>query len=143
MVLSSSLQDFAAGIVAGKRIGKRDVQHLRRELLADGLMSRGEAETLIALDRQAETVHASWPAFFIATLVDFTVWGSRPTGTIDADTAQWLATALMGEGCSPRARRVLAEVLKEAQHVDDALVALAEGGQPGPDARPMECALAA
>jgi hypothetical protein len=142
MVLSS-LQDFAAGVLARKRIGKRDVQHLQRDLLADGIMNRDEAEILIALDREAEGVHASWPGFFIAMLTDFAVWGSRPTGIVDADTAQWLAATLMRDNRSPRAARVLAEVLKEAQQVDGTLTAGAGGEQPAPPDLALERALAA
>ncbi len=141
----SSLQNFAERVLAKGRIGKRDVQDLQRDVLADGLMSRAEAEILIALDRKAATVHASWSACFIATLTDFVVWGSRPTGTIDAETAAWLAAALTAEGRSPRTNRLITELVKEAQDVDEALLALAEStAMPSAiPALPIECALAA
>jgi hypothetical protein len=128
-MINSSLQEYAERILKAKRISKHDVQHLRRDRLADGLMSREEAEILIGLDRNAETVHATWPSFFIEALTEFAVWGSRPTGYIDRDTAQWLAAALMRDGGSPRTTRVLREVIAEAQQADESLRALMNAHQ--------------
>jgi len=34
---------------------------MQRDILKDGLVSRAEAELLIALDRTVESVHFSWP----------------------------------------------------------------------------------
>jgi hypothetical protein len=139
----SSLQVFADRVLAKGRMGKRDVQDLQRNCLADGVTSRGEAEILIRLDRQAGSVHASWSAYFIAALTDFVVWGSRPTGTIDADTASWLAAALNCDGGSPRARRLVTELMSEAQSVDDALLAIVDGAAVTSRCSPCETALAA
>ena len=139
----SSLQVFAERVLAKSRIGKRDVQDLQRNCLADGVITRDEAETLIRLDREAGSVHASWPAFFIASLTDYVVWGSRPTGTIDADTAQWLAGALTTGGCCPRAARLVAELLIEAQDVACELVSIADMTSCPVRHRPDEGALAA
>ncbi len=121
----SSLQVFAERVLAKGRIGKRDVQDLQRYCLADGVTTRDEAEILIRLDREVGSVHASWPTCFIASLTDFVVWGSRPTGTIDAETAHWLAGALTAGGRSPRSSRLVAELMIEAQDVDAALQAIA------------------
>jgi len=120
---NNSLQEFAHRIRQTKRIGKQDVQHLQRHILPDGVMSREEAELLIALDTEAGTVHASWPIYLVGAITDFAVWGSRPTGYIDRDTALWLKMSLTGKGIpSPRAARVLAEIIAEAQEVDASLL---------------------
>jgi hypothetical protein len=139
----SSLQNFADRILAKGRIGKHDVQELQRELLVDGVMTRLEAETLIGLDRKAGSAHASWSAYFIGALTDFVVWGSRPTGSIDAETAIWLASALTDGGHSPRAGRLVAELIREAQDIDAALLALADSQPAASPSAIAECALAA
>lgn len=141
----SSLQNCAERILAKGRIGKHDVQGLQRDVLADGVVTRADAEILIGLDRKTGSAHASWSAYFIGALTDFVVWGSRPTGTVDADTANWLAAALTDEGRCPRAGRLVAELIKEAQDIDEALLALVES-HPTPSpvvVFPAECALAA
>lgn len=119
-----SLREYTERILKTKRIGKMDVQYLRRNCLADGLMSRAEAEILIDLDRRVDNVHATWPSFFIGVLTEFAVWGSRPTGCIDQDTAQWLTTALMGNPPSPRTARILREIIAEAHESDELVLAL-------------------
>jgi hypothetical protein len=141
--MNKSLQVFAERVLAKGRIAKRDVQDLQRNCLADGLMSREEAEILIRLDREAGTLHASWSAYFIATLTDFVVWGSRPTGAIDSDTAHWLAGALTGTGESPRAPRLIAELMSEAQDIDEALLAVAGPAALSIPQKPSACGLVA
>jgi hypothetical protein len=139
----SSLQVFAERLLAKGRIGKRDVQDLQRGCLADGVMTREDAEILIRLEREAGSVHASWPAYFIASLTDFVVWGSRPTGIVDTDTAHWLAGALTtGTGC-PRASRLVAELLIEAQDVDPVLLPILETKPSSSRPRQSDNALAA
>jgi len=142
---TSSLQNFADRVLAKGRIGKQDVQVLQRDLVADGIATRRDAEILIDLDRRAGSFHASWSAYFIGAMTDFVVWGSRPTGMIDAETAIWLAAALKNGSSSPRTSRLVAELVKEAQDVDEALLAIVDSQPASPPvgASPMDCALAA
>jgi hypothetical protein len=139
----SSLQDFSVRVLAGGRIGKRDVQILQRDLLVDGVSSREEAEILIRLDREAGSVHASWSAWFIGTLTDFVVWGARPTGRIDDETGRWLAAALAEGGRAPRTTRLIAELEREAQEIDAGLIALRDEPHEPETFAEAPCALAA
>lgn len=125
-----SLEELAARILNKGRIGKYDVQAMQREILKDGLTSRAEADLLIVLDRTVESVHVSWPRFFVSALADFAVWGSRPTGYIDADKARWLLPALSGEGSTSRATRALVEIAKEAECFDEAFFAGSKSAVP-------------
>jgi hypothetical protein len=60
----------------------------------------------------------------VRAVVDFAVWGARPTGYVDQDTARWLvATLSCGEGPSAAASRIAFEIVKEAEQVDEALLA--------------------
>ena len=59
-------------------------------------------------------------------MVDFAVWGERPTGYIDAEIARWLVASLRnGSGPSRLAVRIAREVVREAQASDEALIAFA------------------
>lgn len=96
---------------------------LQREVLSDGLSTREEADVLIALDRAATEADPAWAAYLVTAVVDFVVWGSRPTGYVDQDTARWLVTSLScGQGPTRTACRIAFEAVKEAEQVDETLL---------------------
>jgi hypothetical protein len=122
-MIKNSLRVFVDGVVERKRIGIEDVRELSREILPDGIVSREEADVLVALDRALSDVDAAFADYLVASLVEFAVWTARPTGYVDQDTARWLETSLgCGTGPTPTAMRAAFEVVKEAQRVDEALL---------------------
>ena len=127
-MIKNSLRAFVETIVENKRITKKDVRKLQRYLLEDGIASREEADTLIALER-AVPADPNFAEYLVRAVVDFAVWGARPTGYVDQDTARWLvATLSCGEGPSAAASRIAFEIVKEAEQVDEALLAFAMRG---------------
>lgn len=124
-MISQALRAFAAKIVTKNAIDAEDLRFLREAILPFGVTTREDADTLIALERALGP--SSPPAFadyLLAEIVDFSVWGSRPTGYIDADTARWLVESLScGTGPSALAVRIAFEVVREAQSSDEKLVA--------------------
>jgi len=125
-MINHSLQLFCNRIVAASRLTAEDVRTLARDILPDGLTSRDEADMLIALDRAVRAIDPAFGHFLSAAVVDFAVWGERPTGTIDAATARWLAASLgNGIGPTPLAGRIAQAVVREAQTCDEALIAFA------------------
>ncbi|MCJ2044221.1 hypothetical protein MKK58_06705 [Methylobacterium sp. J-078] len=124
-MINLSLQVFCNRIVAAGRITAEDVQALTRNVLPDGLTCRDEADMLIALDRVA-TSDAAFGDYLVTSVVDFAVWGERPTGYIDAEVARWLVGSLgNGSGPTALAARIAREVVREAQASDEALIAFA------------------
>jgi hypothetical protein len=124
-MINLSLQVFCNRIVAAGRIAAEDVQTLCRNVLPDGLTCRDEADMLIALDRVA-TSDAAFGDYLVTSVVDFAVWGERPTGYIDAEVARWLVGSLSnGSGPTALAARIAREVVREAQASDEALIAFA------------------
>ena len=121
--MKHSLEDFAAEVREKGRIGKYDVQTLQQTLLKDGLSSRADADLLIALDREVDSIHFSWPAFFIAALTEFAVWNSGRPGYIDEEKSTWLLPLLTGEGATDRGRRALAAIAREAECFDETFFA--------------------
>lgn len=128
-MIKHSLLIFADRAVENGSISAKDVNELQRIVLADGITCREEADTLIALDRAVPGADPAFADFLVAQIVDFAVWTSRPTGYVDQDTARWLVASLgCGSGPSENARRIAFEVVKEAEQVDEVLLAFAMRG---------------
>src|SRR5215213_2763204 len=96
-MINSSLQTFASKVQAAGRISFGDVRRLQRDILPDGISSRDEAELLLTLAQAVNRADRAFSDWLVATMVDFVVWGMRPTGTVDADTADWLTPFLVGQ----------------------------------------------
>ncbi len=120
-MISPALHRFIDRVIAAGRIAADDVRHLHRDILEDGIASRAVADALLALDRMLEA-DPIWSDFLTPAIVNYAVWGSRPTGAITAETAGWLLTALTIGDPTPTALRILEEILSEAQEVDPALL---------------------
>ena len=120
-MISPALHRFIDRVIAAGRIAADDVRHLHRDILEDGITSRAVADALLALDRMLEA-DPIWSDFLTPAIVNYAVWGSRPTGAITAETAGWLLTALTIGDPTPTALRILEEILSEAQEVDPALL---------------------
>ncbi|MEA1831926.1 hypothetical protein U8607_07490 [Methylobacterium durans] len=125
-MINASLQDFCNRIAAAGRITAADLSVLGDELLPDGITVRDEADLLIALDRAVPVSNPAFSDFLVAAIVDFAVWGERPTGYINAETARWLAASI-GNGRGPTATgaRIAVEIVREAQASDETLIAFA------------------
>ena len=72
------------------------------------------------MDAAVRRADPAWAAYLTSTVVDFVVWGSRPTGYVDPHAAQWLEPLLCSNP-SKAARQILREVLREAKAVDPVL----------------------
>ncbi|MGY2053153.1 hypothetical protein [Methylobacterium sp. JK268] len=125
-MIKNSLQDFCNRMVAKATITAEDVRDLSRTILPDGFACREEADMLIGLDRAVARADADFADFLVASVVDLAVWGERPTGQIDAETARWLAASLCcGTGPTATGARIAVEVVREAHVTDPALIAFA------------------
>ncbi len=122
-----SLRFFASRVLRTKRMDASDRKTLQRIIFSDGVRSRVEAEVLLQLSRAVKPVDPAWADFVVASIVDFVVWGARPTGYVDRDDARWLVAVLSQGGANALCRRVAREVMKEAQEVDPILVDFALG----------------
>ena len=120
-----SVQQFCNHAVSAGTISDEDLLVLKREVLADGIMSREEADLLIALER-AVIGSQDFADFLVAAVVDFAVWGERATGTIGCEAAAWLSASISGRsGPSPVGARIAMEIVREAHGSAEALMAFA------------------
>ncbi|CAA9366366.1 MAG: hypothetical protein AVDCRST_MAG90-3438 [uncultured Microvirga sp.] len=128
-MIKTALRGFVDQVVEKRTISAEDVAFLQGTVLPHGLAMREEADMLVALDRAVADADPSWVVFLVASVVDFVVWTSRPTGYVGHDDASWLvATLSCGKGPTPYARRIAFEVIREAEQVDEALLAFALRG---------------
>ena len=120
-----SLQHFCNHAVAQGRVSATDVTVLLRDVLPDGLSHRDEADMLIALDR-AVPADAAYADALVTLVVDFAVWGERPTGYVDGAVAAWLAASIAG-GTGPTAAgaRIAMEIVREAEGSAEAMMVFA------------------
>ncbi len=120
-MISPKLHHFIDHVIAAGRITAEDVKHLHRDILEDGISTRPVADALLALDRMLEA-DPLWSKFLTPAVVNYAVWGTRPTGKITAETANWLLTALTIGEPTQTALRILQEILSEAHEIDPALL---------------------
>ena len=130
-MINSSLQAFASNVQKAGRISFGDVQRLQRDILPDGICSRAEAELLLTLDQTVSRADRAFADWLVAMVVDFVVWGLRPTGTVDAETAAWLTPFLAGQKATKTMRRLARELAAEAEQGATALPSPALNGASG------------
>src|SRR4051794_20545347 len=96
-MINSSLQAFANKVQAAGRISFGNVTRLQRDIIPDGTSTRAEEEHHITLAQNVDRADRAFADWLVATMVDFVVWGTRPTGVIDGETASWVTTFLVGQ----------------------------------------------
>ncbi|HZH10167.1 MAG TPA: hypothetical protein VEZ24_07350 [Microvirga sp.] len=120
-MLKDSLREFIDGATERNFISADDVKTLTSEVLAEGITSRLEVESLLALDRMVEAEEA-WGRALTKLVVDYVVWKRAPHGVVGNDDALWLATVLEVSGPSANAMNIAYAVMDEAGSVDAALL---------------------
>src|SRR4051794_5247033 len=120
-MISSSLQAFASTVQKAGRISFGDVKRLQRDILPNGISARGEAELFLTLDQTVSRADRAFADWLVAMMVDFVVWGLRPTGSVDAETAAWLTPFLVGQRATKTMRRLARELAAEAEQGGTAL----------------------
>ncbi len=109
-------------MILGRRVTSQDVAWLRREVFADGDVTRESADELFAVARARMANAPEWIELFVELITDHVVWQSRPTGTVTDDEAQWLIRRA-DECQSIEALAAMVNVLAEAQRAPHWFVA--------------------
>lgn len=92
------LQAPVAGLTSRNKVTAEDVIMLRQEVFRDGVVSRGEAEALFAVDRTCANRCPEWTEFFVEAVTDYIVRQEEPVGYISEDNAAWLIRAVTSDG---------------------------------------------
>lgn len=75
-----------------------DVRNLRREMFPDGVISRAEAERLIALAERSPDGDPEWREFYVEALTAHLVDQARPEGYVSPEDADWLVSGVRRDG---------------------------------------------
>jgi hypothetical protein len=108
-----SSRSIIGALILSRRITSMDVTWLRREIFADGQVTREEAEELFEVERSGVATGQDWTTLFVELVTDHLVWQARPTGIVNDDKAEWLLAN--ADSCkSANAMAALGNVLAEA-----------------------------
>jgi len=102
-----------SAMILGRKVTAQDVVWLRREVFAEGEVTRETAEELFAVARAGMSNAPEWTELFVELITDYVVWQSRPTGIVTDADAEWLIA--LADGCkSIEALAAMVNVLAEA-----------------------------
>ena len=116
------LEAFMAQLMSSSCITAQNVLELRKNVFDDGVMTRGEAQMLLNLDRTCADKCPEWTPFLNEAIADYIVNQERPSGYISQDNAVWLQNTLAVDN-SETAIGVLVHVLDRAKSAPDSLSA--------------------
>ena len=123
-----------SAMIHGRSVTAQDVAWLRREVFAEGEVTREAADELFAVARARMENAPEWSELFVELITDHVVWQARPTGVVSDADAEWLL-ARADECMSVEALAAMVNVLAEAHRVPQwflsAVRARAARGWPG------------
>ena len=86
----SALLALADDIAADRRITAEEALRARKEIFPDGVVSRQEADVLIALESRVDESDEAWAQAFVEALVDHVLGAGPYPGHVDEPTVAWL-----------------------------------------------------
>ena len=122
-----NLQELKADLLADGIIDAAEVEKLKEILYADGVIDKEEADFLFELNDAVTGKDnvPSWESFFIQAIADFLLKDEVSPGEIDADEAAWLEEKIGADGQVDGTEKALLEKLKvEAKSFPANLAAL-------------------
>jgi len=105
-----------SSLIHGRGVYGIDVAWLRREVFADGAVSREAADELFTVARADLAKAPAWTEFFVEMITEHAIWQSSPAGVLDEERAVWLIAQADAARCS-EALAALTNVLAEAERV--------------------------
>ncbi len=117
------LDAFMAQLLNSARMTSENVLELRKNVFSDGVMTRGEAQMLLDLDRACTDKCAEWSSFLCEAVSDYIVHQERPSGYISQDNAVWLQNTLAGDSAETTIG-LLVHVLEKAKSAPESLAEL-------------------
>jgi hypothetical protein len=117
------LDAFMAQLMNSARVTQENVLELRRNVFADGIMTRGEAQMLLDIDRAAKDKCADWAPLLYEAVSDYIVHQERPAGYISQDNAVWLQNTLASDSAET-VTGLLVHVLEKAKSAPESLSAM-------------------
>src|SRR5215212_4851643 len=116
--MSASLRAFVCKAPERNRISFGDLRRLQRTVLPHGLVTREQAEVLIALDQTITRTDRAWAGYLVAAVTDFVVWRSSSPSRVEPETAAWLVASLSCGRPTRTTGMIARAIVREAQHCE-------------------------
>jgi hypothetical protein len=123
--MSASLRAFVSKALERDRISFGDLRRLQRTVLPHGLLTREQAEVLIALEQTIARTDKAWAGYLVAALTDFVVWRSSSPGRVEPETAAWLVASLSCGRPTRTTGMIARAIVREARHCEEPLLGFA------------------
>lgn len=110
-------------ILADGHIDESEVDAIRAEIYADGIIDLDEAQDLFTLADEADSYCDAFATLFIEAITTAVLSDEETPGVVDADEAEFLNAMIMGDGeVSDLERRLLANIRAQATSVHESLM---------------------
>jgi hypothetical protein len=126
-VRNLALQTLADQLAADSVITADEALEIRRSVFPDGVVSREEAEMLIALAARVANSDAAWSHAFVEAITDHVLAAGVYPGHVDEATTSWLTTRLGQEGPRETEVEAVLKILERAESAPDYLSTFARG----------------
>ncbi len=120
-----ALQAVTEKLSADGRISAEEALELRKSVFPDGVVSRDEAEVLIALEARVANTDEAWAEAFVEALVDHVMQSGPYPGHVDAATVTWLEGRFGQEGGRATEVEALLKMMERSESAPDSLAAFA------------------
>jgi hypothetical protein len=114
-----------SAMILGRRMTAQDVAWLKREVFADGEVTRESADELFTVVRAEMDNAPEWKEFFVDMIAEHVVRQANTPGVVNEERAAWLL-ARVDECKSVEALAALVNVCAEAERAPDWFVAAAK-----------------
>jgi hypothetical protein len=115
--------ELARAAAADGKVAAEELLALRRQGWGDGIITRGEAEALFALNTSLKQRSPEWCDFFVEAIGEFVLNGSPPRLQCNDEEAQWLIDQIDHDGRveSVVELETLVRIIERAENTPDRL----------------------
>lgn len=114
-------------IAADRKISAEEALELRKAIFPDGVVSRDEADVMIALEGRVANTDEAFQHAFVEAIVDHALQSGTYAGHVDEATAAWLIERFGDEGARETEIEVLLKTLERSESAPASLAAFARG----------------
>jgi hypothetical protein len=122
---NAALMSLADDLAADRRISADEALRMRKEIFPDGVVTRQEADVMVALQDRVANTDEAWASAFVEAIVDHVLQSGVYPGHVDEGTVTWLIASFGHEGAAETELETVLKVLERAESAPESLSAFA------------------
>ncbi len=122
---NAALMSLADDIAADRQISAEEALRMRKEIFPDGVVTRQEADVMVALQGRVANSDEAWAGAFVEAIVDHVLQSGVYPGHVDEATVTWLIASFGYEGAAETELEVVLKVLERAESAPESLCVFA------------------